>query len=43
MQIKHFFVSKIAHSSYLLTGQNYCAIIDPERDVDVYITEAEVI
>jgi hydroxyacylglutathione hydrolase len=40
MLLKHYFVRKIAHSSYLLAGQNYCAVIDPERDVDVYITEA---
>ncbi len=40
MLLKHFFVGKIAHSSYLLAGQNYCAIIDPQRDVDVYIAEA---
>jgi hypothetical protein len=40
MLLKHFFIGKIAHSSYLLAGQNYCAVIDPQRDVDVYITEA---
>jgi glyoxylase-like metal-dependent hydrolase (beta-lactamase superfamily II) len=40
MLLKHFFVSKIAHSSYLLAGKNYCAIIDPQRDVDIYLTEA---
>jgi len=40
MLLKHFFVGKIAHSSYLLAGKNYCAVIDPQRDVDVYITEA---
>jgi len=40
MLLKHFFVSKIAHSSYLLAGKNYCAIIDPQRNVDIYLTEA---
>jgi glyoxylase-like metal-dependent hydrolase (beta-lactamase superfamily II)/rhodanese-related sulfurtransferase len=40
MLLKHFFVGKIAHSSYLLAGKNYCAVIDPQRDVEVYITEA---
>jgi len=40
MLLKHFFVDKIAHSSYILAGKNYCAVIDPQRDVDVYITEA---
>ena len=40
MLLKHFFIGKIAHSSYLLAGKNYCAVIDPQRDIDVYITEA---
>jgi len=40
MLLKHFFVRKIAHSSYLLADKSYCAVIDPQRDVDVYITEA---
>lgn len=34
MLLKHFFVEKIAHSSYLLGGSNSCAIFDPQRDVD---------
>lgn len=40
MLLKHFFIEKIAHSSYILAGKNSCAVIDPQRDVDVYITEA---
>jgi hydroxyacylglutathione hydrolase len=40
MLLKHFFIGKIAHSSYILAGKNRCAVIDPQRDVDVYITEA---
>ena len=40
MLLKHFFVKKIAHSSYMLAGQNSCAIIDPQRDIDIYIHEA---
>lgn len=40
MLLKHFFVKKIAHSSYILAGQNSCAVIDPQRDIDVYIHEA---
>ncbi len=40
MLLKHFFIGKIAHSSYLLAGKNCCAVIDPQRNVDVYITEA---
>jgi len=40
MLLKHFFVKKIAHSSYILAGKNSCAVIDPQRDIDVYIHEA---
>ena len=40
MLLKHYFVKKIAHSSYILAGQNTCAVIDPQRDVDLYINEA---
>ena len=40
MLLKHFFVEKIAHSSYLLVGTYSCAVIDPQRDVDIYIDEA---
>lgn len=40
MLLKHFFTGKIAHSSYILAGKKSCAVIDPRRDVDVYITEA---
>ncbi|MCA1789832.1 MAG: MBL fold metallo-hydrolase [Thioalkalivibrio sp.] len=40
MLLKHYFVEKIAHSSYILAGQDHCAVIDPQRDVEVYIAEA---
>lgn len=40
MLLKHFFIEKIAHSSYMLAGQDICAVIDPQRDVDIYINEA---
>jgi len=40
MLLKHFFLGKIAHSSYILAGKNSCAVIDPQRDVDIYIDEA---
>ena len=40
MLLKHFFIGKSAHSSYILAGKKSCAVIDPQRDVDVYITEA---
>jgi glyoxylase-like metal-dependent hydrolase (beta-lactamase superfamily II) len=40
MIVQHFFVNGLAHSSYLLAGTNSCAIIDPRRDVDVYVDAA---
>ncbi|MBU8922280.1 MAG: MBL fold metallo-hydrolase [Bacteroidales bacterium] len=41
MLLKHFFIEKIAHSSYLLAGSRSCAIIDPRRDIDIYIEAAD--
>ena len=40
MLLKHFFIEKIAHSSYLLCGMKTCAVVDPSRDVDGYLREA---
>ncbi|MBN1136532.1 MAG: MBL fold metallo-hydrolase [Anaerolineae bacterium] len=40
MLLKHFFLAKIAHSSYLLAGKANCAVIDPQRDIDLYINQA---
>jgi len=43
MLLKHFFTGKIAHSSYILAGKESCAVIDPRRDVDLYIDEARAL
>ncbi|MFO7864006.1 MAG: MBL fold metallo-hydrolase [Salinivirgaceae bacterium] len=43
MLIKHFFINKIAHSSYILAGSDICAVIDPQRDIDIYIDEARAL
>jgi glyoxylase-like metal-dependent hydrolase (beta-lactamase superfamily II)/rhodanese-related sulfurtransferase len=40
MLLKHYFLGKIAHSSYILAGSGCCAVIDPQRDVGLYITQA---
>jgi glyoxylase-like metal-dependent hydrolase (beta-lactamase superfamily II) len=40
MFVQQFFVKGLAHSSYLLGGSKKCAIIDPRRDVDVYLEAA---
>ncbi|MGE5530505.1 MAG: MBL fold metallo-hydrolase [Bacteroidota bacterium] len=41
MYIQQFFVKGLAHSSYLLGGSDTCAIIDPRRDVELYLQTAE--
>jgi len=41
MFIQQFFVKGIAHSSYLLGGAKTCAIIDPRRDVQIYLDAAQ--
>ena len=40
MFIQQFFVPGLAHSSYLLGGAATCAIIDPRRDVGIYLDAA---
>lgn len=40
MLLVHVFTPKIAHSSYLLVGRKSCAVVDPRRDVDVYLAHA---
>jgi glyoxylase-like metal-dependent hydrolase (beta-lactamase superfamily II)/rhodanese-related sulfurtransferase len=43
MRLKHLFINKIAHSSYILAGNEVCAVVDPQRDVDIYINEARAL
>ena len=40
MTVHPFFVKGIAHSSYLVGGDERCAVIDPRRDVEVYVEAA---
>ena len=40
MFVQQFFLKGIAHSSYLLGARDACAIVDPRRDVDVYLDAA---
>jgi glyoxylase-like metal-dependent hydrolase (beta-lactamase superfamily II)/rhodanese-related sulfurtransferase len=40
MIIRQFFIPGIAHSSYLVSGNRTCAVIDPSRDVGPYIRAA---
>ena len=41
MYVQQFFVEGLAHSSYMLAGDQTCAIIDQKRDVDDYIEAAK--
>jgi glyoxylase-like metal-dependent hydrolase (beta-lactamase superfamily II)/rhodanese-related sulfurtransferase len=41
MFVQQFFVKGLAHSSYMLGGSQKCAIVDPRRDVDVYLEAAK--
>ncbi|MBN2206616.1 MAG: MBL fold metallo-hydrolase [Candidatus Aminicenantes bacterium] len=40
MIIHAFFIRGIAHSSYIIGGDKACAVVDPRRDVDVYLEAA---
>lgn len=40
MIIQQFFVKGIAHSSYLVAAGKTCAIVDPQRDVGIYLDAA---
>ena len=41
MYFKQFYLSCLAHASYLIGSDGEAAVVDPQRDVDEYITEAE--
>ena len=38
---KHFYLGCLAQASYLLGSEGEAAIVDPRRDVDIYIDEAK--
>ncbi|WP_406656497.1 MBL fold metallo-hydrolase [Methanolobus sp. ZRKC2] len=40
MIIQQYFTEGIAHSSYILSGNRTCAVIDPRRDTDLYVQHA---
>jgi glyoxylase-like metal-dependent hydrolase (beta-lactamase superfamily II)/rhodanese-related sulfurtransferase len=41
MYFKQFYLGCLAHASYLLGSEGEAAVIDPQRDVDEYIREAD--
>jgi len=40
MIIQQFFLPGIAHSSYIVAGNRTCAVIDPRRDIGLYLDAA---
>jgi hydroxyacylglutathione hydrolase len=38
--IEHFFLGCLAHASYLIGSEGIAAVIDPQRDVDIYLEAA---
>src|SRR5918998_4089751 len=41
MHFKQFYLGCLAHASYLVGSEGEAAVVDPQRDVDQYIAEAE--
>jgi len=41
MYFKQFFLSCLAHASYLIGADGEACVVDPQRDVDQYIDEAQ--
>lgn len=41
MKFKQFYLGCLAHASYYLGSENEAAIIDPQRDIEQYLDEAE--
>ena len=42
MYFKQFYLGCLAHASYLVGSEGEAAVVDPQRDVDQYLTEAAV-
>src|SRR6266446_10192099 len=41
MYFKQFYLGCLAHASYLIGADGEAAVVDPQRDVDLYIADAE--
>lgn len=40
MEFQQFYLNCLAHASYLLGSDGEAAVVDPQRDVDIYLEEA---
>ncbi len=41
MHLKRYFIEGLAHASYLIGADGEAAVVDPKRDVDDYLADAE--
>src|SRR5688572_5111564 len=41
MYFKQFYLGCLAHASYLIGSEGEAAVVDPQRDVDEYLAEAD--
>ena len=41
VQVERFYLGCLAHASYMVGSEGVAAIIDPQRDVDIYLEGAE--
>ncbi len=41
MYFQPFYLTCLAHASYMLASEGIAAVVDPQRDVDIYIEEAK--
>src|SRR6266536_1878218 len=41
VEIEHFYLGCLAHASYLASSEGIAAVIDPQRDVEIYLDAAK--
>src|SRR5215813_7861248 len=39
--VEHFYLGCLAHASYLVSSEGIAAVIDPQRDVEIYLDAAK--
>ena len=40
VQVERFYLGCLAHASYMVASEGVAAVIDPQRDVDIYLEAA---
>ena len=40
MHFKQFYLGCLAHASYMIGSEGEAAVVDPQRDVEIYLQEA---